>query len=317
MNQLLSNAKPFVVCLMGPTASGKTALAMALADKIDAQLISVDSAQVYKDLNIGSGKPTPEVLARYPHELIDVALTYEPYSAYEFQQDALQAIEKAFASNKLPILVGGTMLYFKALLQGFAQLPKACPDTRAKIESAAAEQGWPAMHQALSLVDKSTAARLEPNDSQRICRALEVYYVSGIPLSKLIKQQARQELPFNALTIGLCPADKQRKQLHNLIEQRFAKMLEEGLVDEVQQLMQSEHFSRELPAFKSVGYRQAIMHLDGEYDLDTLYEKGCAATRQLAKRQITWLRGWDELKLMDCFDPQLVPNTLELIRSYA
>lgn len=308
-----SKVKPVALCLLGPTASGKTACAMALADKVDAQIISVDSAQVYKNLNIGAGKPSAKELAQYPHDLIDIAYPHEPYSAYEFQQDALAAVHRATEKSKLPILVGGTMLYFKALLEGFAHLPKACPETRQKIEEQAQAHGWAAVHQTLALVDRTTADRLEPNDAQRISRALEVYYTSGIPLSKLIQSQVMPELPFRPICVGVAPENDQRKRLHRDIEARFAKMLDDGLVDEVRDLMQDKHFNRGLPAYKSVGYRQAIMHLDGVINSKELYDKGCAATRQLAKRQITWLRGWHALTLMDCYDTQLVSKILKVI----
>lgn len=297
---------PPVLCLMGPTASGKTDLAMMLSKKLNAQLISVDSAQVYKGLDIGSGKPSKEVLQEYPHALIDILEPHQPYSAYGFQQDALAAIEDAHRAEKLPILVGGTMLYFKALQQGLAELPSSDAGLRQKIEEQAKHHGWPMLHQTLTEIDPVTAKRLEPNDAQRISRALEVYYSVGIPLSSLIKAQAQKTPSFDWINVGLMPQESERAKLHSRIEQRFDKMLADGLIDEVRTLMQNPQNQPELPAFKSVGYRQVIEHLKGEYDQATLVEKGYAATRQLAKRQLTWLRGWDNLHPLDCFGDNLL-----------
>ncbi len=298
---------------MGPTASGKTNCAMELSEKIDARLISVDSAQVYKGLDIGTGKPSPEILKQYPHDLINIVEPYETYSAYQFQVDALRAIDEAIAEKKLPILVGGTMLYFKSLLEGFANLPGADEGIRKKIEEQAARHGWPVVHETLRLVDPMTAAKLEANDSQRINRALEVFYLTGVPLSTLIKNQTRPELPFSPICVGIAPLDGHRGQLHQNIEKRFESMLSQGLIQEVIDLMTQENFSADLPAFKSVGYRQVIEHLNGDYDKNELLDRGCAATRQLAKRQLTWLRSWKNIHIEDCFSSDLVNNVFHLI----
>lgn len=305
-----TQAKPTILCIMGPTASGKTQLACHLAQRLKIQLISVDSAQVYCGLDIGSGKPTQQELIEFPHELIDICQPSQPYSAYEFRQDAMAVIEKAQEEGKLPCLVGGTMLYFRTLLQGLANLPSADQEVRQKIEMLAAEHGWPMVHQTLTQIDPATASRLHPTDAQRVSRALEVYYTTGIPLSDLIKVQVKQILPFEPISIGILPEANSRSRLHRQIEKRFDKMMATGLVEEVEGLMQSANFDENLPAYKSVGYRQVIAFLQKQYDKSTMQEKAYAATRQLAKRQMTWLRQWEGLERFDCFADTLLDDVM-------
>jgi len=292
---------------MGPTASGKTALAMALADSPhfkngklkDTHLINVDSAQVYQGLDIGSGKLSKELLETYPHALIDIRDPIQAYSASEFRRDALNEIKSAAGAGKLPILVGGTMLYFKTLRDGLAAMPTADPEVRREIERIAAESGWEAVHEQLAQVDPEAAGRIHPNDPQRLQRALEVYLLTGKSLSdhhqeeKATADDPSSDLPFRPLWFAIQPAD--RAVLHERIAQRFHQMLEAGLVDEVQELYGREDLHPALPSIKSVGYRQVWQYLDGELDYDGMVEKSIIATRQLAKRQLTWLRSWPDL----------------------
>lgn len=280
---------------MGPTASGKTDLAMALADRLPVELISVDSALVYRGLDIGSAKPSAEELARYPHRLIDICEPSESYSAGRFREDALAAMSEISAAGKIPLLVGGTMLYFRALLEGMAQLPEADPVIRAELEARAAVEGWPALHAELAQVDPELAAQLHPNHSVRIERGLEVYRISGIPLSQLRRQQARDSVleGYNVQQLALLPRD--RALLHQRIALRFRRMLDAGFVDEVKALRERGDLHADLPAIRAVGYRQVWQYLAGELDYDEMVEAGVAATRQLAKRQLTWLRRWPNL----------------------
>lgn len=282
---------------MGPTCSGKTALAIELAKRFPVSLINVDSAQVYKGLDIGSAKLDAETLKAYPHALMDICDPATPYNASDFCRDAKAAIEASFKAGKTPVLVGGTMMYFKALQDGLSPLPESTPEVRAVITEQANEIGWPAMHERLQTIDPDLAARLEPNDAQRIGRALEVYKMTSQPLSKL-QQQAGDGLEYPIKAIALYPED--RAALHANIEKRFDEMLGLGFLEEVQRLKERPDLHADLPAIKSVGYRQAWAYLSGEYDFDTFREKSIAATRQLAKRQITWLRSW---KGVETFDP--------------
>lgn len=281
---------------MGPTASGKTALAVHLACRLPFELVSVDSALVYRDMNIGTAKPDAATLAHAPHALIDVRDPHEAYSAAAFRADALACMAEITARGRVPLLVGGTMLYFRALLQGLDDLPGAEPSVRAAIEDAARARGWPALHAELATVDPQTAARLAPNDAQRIGRALEIYRLSGRPMSA---QLARGDasLPYRVLQLALIPAD--RAVLHQRIAARFEAMLAEGLLDEVQRLRARYPLTPSLPSMRAVGYRQAWAHLDGEIDAAALREQGIAATRQLAKRQMTWLRSWPDAVVLD------------------
>lgn len=276
---------------MGPTASGKTDLALELAQSLNCELISVDSALVYRGLDIGSAKPD------YPHHLIDIRDPAQPYSAAEFRADAIKIVEDVVARGKTPLLVGGTMLYFKAFLEGLAKMPAADPVIRADIESQAVKSGWPQIHTELAQVDPVAAARIHPNHSQRLARALEVYRSSGITMTQWHADQGGDEFDPHALfdvrQLVICPQD--RGVLHKRIAVRFEQMLEAGFLDEVRALHQRGDLQDDLPAVRAVGYRQLWQYLDGECSLDEAVQRGEAATRQLAKRQLTWLRKWPDL----------------------
>lgn len=284
---------------MGPTASGKTGAAVYLQSKLPVEIISVDSALVYKDMNIGTAKPDAETLAKAPHHLIDMIEPTSAYCAANFRDDALQLMADITARGKIPLLVGGTMLYFKALENNLTGLPKANAAVRAKLNARAALIGWPAMHAKLALIDVETAKRLQPNDAQRIQRALEVFEITGEAMSSLFKKQTNETLPYQVLKIALLPSD--RKALHARIEARFIEMLKEGLVDEVKALMAKyPSLTAESTSMRCVGYRQVLEYLKGEYVLAELRDRGIFATRQLAKRQLTWLRGMNEPSVIDC-----------------
>ncbi len=291
------------VFLLGPTASGKTALALALAGRFPAEIVSVDSAQVYRGMDVGTAKPTREERRRVPHHLIDIADPTDAYSAGRFRDDALRIASAIHARGKVPILAGGTMLYFRALTRGLADLPAAQPAIRSAIEARAARSGWPALHAELAKVDPKAAARIEPNDAQRIQRALEVFEHSGRPLSDFHAREDVAELPFEAIRIALEPGD--RAVLHERIGKRFRGMLAEGLIAELEGLRGRYALNEGLPAMRSVGYRQAWDVLEGRAPLATLEARGAAATRQLAKRQLTWLRAMDDVERFDCLRPDL------------
>ena len=289
---------------MGPTASGKTGAAVHLYSKLPVEIISVDSALVFKDMNIGTAKPDRATLAAAPHHLIDIIPPTEAYSAANFRGDALRLMAKITARGRIPLLVGGTMLYFKALEGGLSGLPEASPAIRAKLDAEAAKIGWPAMHNKLASIDSATAARLMPNDMQRIQRALEVYEITGETMSSLFAKQTSEVLPYKVLKIALIPSN--RSVLHARIEARFDDMLKQGLVDEVKNLLNKyQQLTAESTAMRCVGYRQALEHLAGQYDLAELRDRGIFATRQLAKRQLTWLRGMDDTMELDCLNPEL------------
>ncbi|MCP4211510.1 MAG: tRNA (adenosine(37)-N6)-dimethylallyltransferase MiaA [Halieaceae bacterium] len=289
----MAPAKPALICLMGPTASGKTELAIALATELDCELVSVDSALVYRGLDIGSAKPD------YPHHLVDICDPSETYSAARFSEDARMRVAEIVARGRTPLLVGGTMLYFKAFLEGLAAMPAADPVIRAQIEREAAAQGWPHLHRQLAAVDPEAAARIHPQHSQRLSRALEVYRATGTPLSTFHARGnqgvggAIHDL-YRVIQLAICPAD--RAQLHRRIEQRFSLMLDAGLVQEVRQLQARGDLHPGLPAVRAVGYRQVWQYLDGLCTLEEARDKAIAATRQLAKRQLTWLRKWREVE---------------------
>lgn len=292
---------PPIPCLMGPTACGKTAIAVRLVEEFPFEIISVDSALVYRGLDIGSGKPDAATQARAPHHLIDIRDPAAPYSAADFRTDALAAIKDIQARGKVPLLTGGTMLYFRVLRDGLADMPAATPEVRQRILEEAGHAGWPALHRRLHDVDPDAAARIHANDPQRLQRALEVYEVTGKPLSELQRinqNNTRDELPGRLLFLGLVP--RYRAELHERIATRFHAMLADGLVDEVRRLRERGDLSVSLPAIRSVGYRQVWEYLDGHYDYATMVERAIAATRQLAKRQLTWLRGWKELHAIPC-----------------
>ena len=304
---------PRAIFLMGPTASGKTALAMDLYDNLPCELISVDSALVYRDMDIGTAKPSPDELLKYPHHLINIIDPSESYSAAQFRADVLPLMQDIVRRNKIPLLVGGTMMYFNALTKGMANLPEADQAVRQQIAEHALSEGWPAVHAQLQEVDPESAARLAPNDSQRIQRALEVYKISGKTLTAHWATQQLQKLPYNVLNLAIMP--RERKTLHQRIEQRVKLMLQQGFVAEVEALYQRGDLSLELPSMRCVGYRQAWMHIEGEIDLSGLQEKAVIATRQLAKRQITWLRSWDELQWLDFESVDLTARVLKLLDS--
>ena len=290
-------ALPPYICLAGPTASGKTAAALAIAQAHPVEIISVDSALVYRGMDIGTAKPSAAELASVPHHLINIRDPLQAYSAAEFVQDAQTLIRQISTRNRLPLLVGGTMLYVKALFDGIDPMPPAQPALRATIEAEAKQKGWPAMHAELAQVDPVTAARLAPADSQRIQRALEVYRASGLPLSHFHARSAAPA-PSTVPLISLEPQD--RAWLHTRIAQRFDAMLAAGFMDEVRALRARGDLHPELPSMRCVGYRQAWETLDGLWGMDSLRERGIAATRQLAKRQITWLRSMPQRQLVDC-----------------
>ena len=288
------DTRPRAIALMGPTASGKSAYALALAQRLDGEIVSVDSALVYRGLDIGAAKPTRDELAQVPHHLIDLRPPWQPYSAAEFALDARKAIDAIVAKGKLPILAGGTGLYFRALLDGLAEMPDADEAMRAAIAAEADERGWAALHAELAQVDPAAAARIHATDAQRIQRALEVYRLSGKPISAWQREAQRTRLPLKILKLALSPP--QRAVLHERIERRFDAMLDAGFLDEVRVLRALPELAAhprplDLPALRAVGYRQAWEYLDGDCDAATFRERAIAATRQLAKRQFTWLRG--------------------------
>jgi tRNA dimethylallyltransferase len=303
--------------LAGPTASGKTAAALAIAAQQPTEIISVDSALVYRGMDIGTAKPSAAELAAVPHHLIDIRDPLQAYSAAEFAADAARLIEEISARGKLPLLVGGTMLYFKALLDGLDDMPPADPLIRAALLAEAGEKGWPALHAELARVDAPTAARLAPNDSQRISRALEVFRLTGQPLSSFQKKNAIEKVagdehPIRAgALISLEPQD--RAWLHDRIAQRFDAMLAAGFLDEVRVLRARGDLHPDLPSMRCVGYRQAWEALDGAFPMNELRERGIAATRQLAKRQITWLRSMPERQLVACDAEDAVQQVQDLV----
>jgi tRNA dimethylallyltransferase len=304
---VLIDTLPPAIFLMGPTASGKTDLALQLADALPCEIISVDSALIYRGMDIGSAKPNAEILQKYPHHLIDILDPAQSYSAAQFRDDALQAMADITARGRIPLLVGGTMLYFKALTEGLAAMPSADPEVRARLEQQAASEGWAALHTELQRIDPVSAQRIHPNDPQRLLRALEVWHISGQTMTQLRAKQSLEKqqllasngahLPYNVATFAIAP--QQRSVLHERIAQRFQQMLEQGFIAEVEALRQRGDLHVDLPSIRAVGYRQAWAYLDGEYAYDEMIERGIIATRQLAKRQFTWLRSWDDVEWLD------------------
>lgn len=282
--------KPLALFLMGPTASGKTGLALQLATKMPCEIISVDSALIYRGMDIGTAKPTAEELAIVPHHLIDIKDPAESYSAADFRNDALTLMQQICAKGKIPLLVGGTMLYYKALLEGLSPLPQANTEIRAQIEKQAQQIGWQGLHQQLAVIDPQSAQRIHPNDPQRINRALEVYYLTGKSLTELTEQKG-EPLPYQLLQFAITP--KERAILHQRIELRFQQMLAQGFQQEVEKLFARQDLHLNLPSIRCVGYRQMWEFLQGKYDFAEMKYRSICATRQLAKRQITWLRGWN------------------------
>ena len=300
--------QPLALFLMGPTASGKTDLAIALRQQLPVEVISVDSALIYKGMDIGTAKPTPAELALAPHRLIDILDPKESYSAMNFREDALKEMAEISASGRIPLLVGGTMLYYKALLEGLSPLPSADPTIRAEIEEKAAKIGWVGMHQELLAIDPVAGARINPNDSQRINRALEVFYITGKTMTELTAEKG-EALPYRLLQFAIAPQD--RAILHERIALRFQKMMDLGFEEEVKRLFLREDLHIDLPSIRCVGYRQMWEYLQGDISLDEAIYKGICATRQLAKRQITWLRGWkDEITWLDSLNPEQAKLTM-------
>ena len=292
-----SRELPPAILLMGPTASGKTDLAVELVRRFPLEIVSVDSALVYREMDIGTAKPGPDVLSEAPHRLIDILDPAENYSAAQFREDALREMAQISAAGRVPLLAGGTMLYFRSLEQGLSELPRADPGLRAEIEAQARRRGWQSLHDELARVDPTAAARIHPNDPQRLQRALEVYRLSGVPLSELQQRRSAGAFPYRALRLALLPVDRER--LHERIERRFENMLEQGLINEVAHLYERGDLDLSRPSMRAVGYRQVWRHLDGEYDRDEMSRQAVVATRQLAKRQMTWLRADNGLEVLN------------------
>ncbi|WP_367298411.1 tRNA (adenosine(37)-N6)-dimethylallyltransferase MiaA [Hafnia alvei] len=308
-----NNSLPLAIFIMGPTASGKTALAMSLRERFPVELISVDSALIYRGMDIGTAKPTAEELAQAPHRLIDIRDPAESYSAADFRADALREMASITAEGKIPVLVGGTMLYFKALLEGLSPLPAADQEVRAQIEKQAQELGWEALHHQLQQVDPVSAARIHPNDPQRLSRALEVFLISGKTLTELTKISG-ETLPYNVQQFAIAPAT--REQLHQRIALRFEQMMAAGFEAEARALFERGDLHTDLPSVRCVGYRQMWSYLAGEIDYDEMVYRGICATRQLAKRQMTWLRGWESVHWLDSDEPlQALESVAQVVRA--
>ena len=321
-----SAEKPLAIFLMGPTASGKTDLAVRLVAQLPAEIISVDSALVYRGMDIGSAKPEAELLARAPHHLIDIRDPADAYSAADFAADAIPLMADIAARGRIPLLVGGTMLYFRVLLEGLAALPASDPEVRAAIIREAEQLGWPALHRQLAEVDPESAAQLHPNHSQRIQRALEIYRLTGVSATKLKGREGAWTVKpivgdYRIVQLGLLPSS--RKLLHDRIARRFDAMLEQGFVEEVKRLRSRGDLSVDMPSIRAVGYRQLWGWLAGEYGADEMRARGIAATRQLAKRQLTWLRGWPDLQVVTLDDEagnprsgeELAANCLKILQN--
>lgn len=311
----MPHSLPPAVFIAGPTASGKTDLAIALAEHLPVELISVDSALIYRGMDIGTAKPEPELLARYPHQLVDILDPLESYSAAQFCQDALPLMQQATEQGRLPVLVGGTMLYFKALQEGLANMPPADEPTRQQLEQEIEQDGLTKLYQQLLSIDPVAATRIDANDKQRIMRALEVWRVSGKTLTEHHQQQAhsQRQLPYTVSCIALAP--QERAVLHQRIALRFQLMLEQGFIEEVEALRQRSDLHLELPSMRSVGYRQVWKYLEGEYDYSEMVERGIIATRQLAKRQFTWLRSWPEVNWLDSLAKDNLSAALKIIQA--
>ncbi|CAN5880321.1 MAG: tRNA dimethylallyltransferase [Chromatiales bacterium USCg_Taylor] len=306
---------PAAIFLMGPTGVGKTALAVDLAATLPCRLISVDSGMIYRGMDIGTAKPSPEVLARAPHRLIDIRDPGETYSAAEFRDDALREVDTILKAGRVPLLVGGTGLYFRALDEGISTLPSADTEVRARIAAQASKQGWGALHEQLAEFDPRAAARIHPHDAQRIQRALEVCEVSGKTLTELLRKNTRNPLPYRALKLVVAPGD--RMDFHRRLRIRFQHMLDRGLVDEVEGLFSRGDLTAALPSIRSVGYRQIWQYLEGQFDYETMIERAVTATRQLAKRQITWLRAEKSARWFASDDPRLGDNVVNFLGQHA
>jgi tRNA dimethylallyltransferase len=305
------------IWLMGPTAAGKTDLAVELVQRCNCEIISVDSALIYREMDIGTAKPEPEILAKAPHRLIDICDPAESYSAAEFRADALKEMADIRQKGKVPLLVGGTMMYYKVLKEGIANLPEADEAVRQKLLEEAEASGWQKLHDRLRTIDPVSAERIHPNDPQRLQRALEVYELTGKTLTDLWAEQKRDvqcNFPYQVLSLAVAPTE--RKVLHERIEKRFRLMLEQGFLEEVKALKERGDLHLNMPSMRSVGYRQVWQYLEGEYDYDEMVNRGIYATRQLAKRQITWLRSWQDLEWLDSLNPSLIPETVQRVQGF-
>ena len=299
---------------MGPTATGKTDLAIELCKQLPCDIISVDSALVYKGMDIGTAKPDRETLTDFPHRLIDIRDPSESYSAAEFRTDALSEMAQISTAGRIPLLVGGTMLYFKALRDGLATLPESDPTIREQISQLADNKGWDEVHRQLAQVDPVSAQRIHPNDPQRLQRALEIYRISGQTLTELQAKQVRENvLPYDLTTLAIIPNN--RTTLHQRIEFRFRQMIEQGFIDEVQELFERPELNLNLPSIRAVGYRQVWQYLEGTFDHEQMIEKGIVATRQMAKRQLTWLRNNWQFERLSMEDPEKLRETLKICSS--
>jgi len=303
--------KPHVIFLMGPTASGKTALSVQLAQALNGEIISVDSALVFKGMDIGTAKPTQEERGGIPHHLIDILDPAESFSTGQFRKQALNLMDDIVCRGKIPILVGGTMLYFNVLNSGLAVLPEANAEIRAKLDQDLEQLGKEALHHRLAEIDPESAARIHPNDPQRVQRALEVFEISGKPLTSFFSEAQAQDIPYQKIKLIVAPQD--RAILHGIIAQRFKQMLEKGFIDEVEGLYQRGDLTEKMPSIRAVGYRQAWSYLQGEYELETLIEKAIIATRQLAKRQFTWLRREVDATSFQTGQADLLTKVLETV----
>jgi tRNA dimethylallyltransferase len=307
MSEQNQAGRPKAIFLMGPTASGKTALAISLRQHLPVELISVDSALIYRGMDIGTAKPSAEELAQAPHRLLDIRDPAEAYSAAEFRRDALAEMAEITQRGKIPLLVGGTMLYFKALLEGLSPLPSADPDVRQRIEQMAAEKGWDDLHRQLCGIDPVAGSRIHPNDPQRLSRALEVFFISGKTLTELTKTSG-EALPYDVYQFAIAPAS--RELLHQRIALRYNQMLASGFEAEARALFARGDLHTDMPSIRCVGYRQMWSYLTGEIDYNEMVYRGICATRQLAKRQMTWLRGWPDVHWLDSDEPDLARNAV-------
>jgi tRNA dimethylallyltransferase len=311
MNETMSNVSnslPPALFLMGPTASGKTKLAIELCETLPCEIISVDSALIYRGMNIGTAKPDAEELKKAPHRLINILDPAQSYSVAEFRKDALLAMQDITSRGNIPLLVGGTMMYYKALIDGLSPLPKSDQSVRKTIEANAEESGWHVLHQQLAKIDPTSAKRIHPNDPQRLIRALEVYLLTKRSMTDLMATKS-VPIPYNAIQFCIAPED--RKVLHERISQRFQGMIDAGFQAEVEQLKDRGDLHLNLPSIRCVGYRQMWQYLDGDFDFNEMREKSVAATRQLAKRQLTWLRGWKNIHLLDTFSPNNLSKVIK------
>ncbi|MFA3792736.1 tRNA (adenosine(37)-N6)-dimethylallyltransferase MiaA [Aliiglaciecola sp. SL4] len=309
MNKKHTENLPPAIFLMGPTASGKTDLALEISKKLPCEIISVDSALIYRGMDIGTAKPSAEELSQVPHRLIDILDPKESYSVANFRSDALNAMQAVTDAGKIPLLVGGTMLYFKSLVDGLSTLPAANPEIREHLQNEANALGWQELHHRLEQVDPVSAKRIHPNDPQRLLRALEVYMISGKTMTELTSEKS-SNLPYSVKEFAIMPSD--RGILHERIEKRFNNMLENGFQQEVENLRCRDDLHLDLPSMRCVGYRQMWQYLDGDFDYTEMVFKGVAATRQLAKRQITWLRSWKNITFLDGIEKENLTTILNV-----